>query len=265
MSYRGDIEGTITNIQRFSLHDGGGIRTCVFLKGCPFRCPWCSNPETLHFTPEYMLRGSKDSQRSEIVGDVVQSQDVVSRIIRDRIFFEESNGGATLSGGECLAQPEFALDILKGCQQERIQTAVETTLALDVKLDDFAEVVDTWLVDFKIADCKKSKEVLNLDVCVRDQNIATLKSKGANIIARMPIIPGYTDEVDCVRDNIEAICNHGIEQIDILPFHQYGSSKYERLNRSYKMKNIKSLDEADVSWIGDICKSSGVRYVINGE
>ncbi len=265
MCYRGDIQGTITNIQRFSLHDGGGIRTCVFLKGCPFKCPWCSNPETINPDPEYMITGDEAQDKRELIGKEVTSSDVVERLARDKVFFEESNGGITISGGECFMQPRFTLDILKGCKEKGLHTAIETTLALPVDIDAYAPYVDTWLVDFKIADSKESKDILHLDIDIRDKNLKQLSSFNSHIVARLPIIPGFTDDMQCIAYNLNNIASYGFKQVDILPFHQYGSGKYTRLGKEYQLKDVPSLTSDDVSWIAEECHKLGLLPVINGE
>ncbi|VRU81529.1 pyruvate formate-lyase 3 [Streptococcus pneumoniae] len=134
-------KGIIFNIQHFSIHDGPGIRTTVFLKGCPLRCPWCSNPESQRMKPEKM----KDAQREKftLVGEEKTVEEIITEVLKDKEFYEESGGGLTLSGGEIFAQFEFAKAILKSAKEHHIHTAIETTAFVDhEKFIDLIQYVD---------------------------------------------------------------------------------------------------------------------------
>ncbi len=279
-----------THVQRFSIHDGGGIRTVVFLKGCPFTCPWCCNPENLSFAPEEEWHArlcmacsmvgepcAANCPRTaeecptgakEVVGHPAVVSELLDIVLRDRIFYEESNGGVTLSGGECLAgrNQTFAMAFLQACREAGVNTAVETTLA--VRLADprrLAACCDTFLVDFKIADRTQSLETLRLDPAVRDDNLRTLLALGARVVARMPIIPGHTDSPKIVAANVARIRELGITRADVLPFHQLGSAKYDALGRAYDMGEVAQLSEADVTSVVSTCEAAGLTTVVHGE
>lgn len=279
-----------TNIQRFSIHDGGGIRTVVFLKGCPFKCPWCCNPENLSFVPdeewhERLCIGCSmvgescaancprtaeecPTAAKEIVGKPAVVEELVNLALRDRVFHQESNGGVTLSGGECLAGPNqaFAMDFLERCHEQGINTAIESTLAVPLADPErLARSCDTFLIDFKIADREESRRVLGLDPDVRDRNLRELISLGANAIARMPIIPGFTDGEDTVAANVARIRELGISRADVLPFHQLGSSKYDALGWDYDMGEVPQLSEDDVIGVVATCEAAGLVTVVHGE
>lgn len=280
-----------TNVQRFSIHDGGGIRTVVFLKGCPFRCPWCSNPETLSFEPQTCWHeslcihcsmapggnGLRDCPRSseecptaakETVGKPAGVDELLDLVLRDRVFYEESNGGVTVSGGECLVGPnqDFTIELLRRCHGEGIGTAVETTLAVPIRdCSALADAVDVFLVDFKIADPARSREVIGLDVGLRDDNLRRALSLGARVVARMPIIPGYTDSPDNVRANVGRIVELGIDRVDVLPFHQLGQGKYESIGRPYGLGGIPQLTEDDVADAVATCEAAGLAVTVHGE
>lgn len=283
--------GCVTNVQRFSLHDGGGIRTVAFLKGCPFRCPWCCNPETLSFGQELAWRSSLcihcsmmpggdgriDCPRTadecptgakELVGRMVGVQELVDELLRDRAFFEESGGGVTLSGGECLAgrNQGFALAVLEAVHSLGVGTAIETTLA--VPIADMGRLVaccDTFLVDFKIASRGRSLAVVGLDVAQRDANLRDAIARGAQVVARLPIVPGHTDGLANVRANATTIRELGIRRADVLPFHQLGESKYASSGRAYAMAGVRSLTDADVAPVVDILEEEGLEVVVHGE
>lgn len=280
------IAATITNVQRFSLHDGGGIRTVVFLKGCPFRCPWCCNPENLSSEPEVSFKerlcircsprpdGGPCQTRpedcptgaKELLGRSRTVDDLLAEVVRDRSFYEESDGGVTVSGGECLLRQDFLCAFLEACHEEGISTAVETTLA--VPLADAGRLVaacDAFLVDFKIADRTCSLEVTGIDPEVRDANVRSVLSAGGRVVARMPIIPGFTDDAACVGSNVSRIRELGVTRVDVLPFHQLGQGKYDSLGRAYGLRDVPQLSERDVADVVARCRAAGLKAVVHGE
>lgn len=282
----GTESATITNVQRFSLHDGGGIRTVVFLKGCPFRCPWCCNPENLSSEPEVSFKERlciRCSPRpdgglcatppeecptgaKELLGRRRTVADLVAEAARDRAFFEESGGGVTVSGGECLLHQGFLRAFLEACHAEALGTAVETTLALP--LEDVAGLVracDAFLVDFKIADRARSLEVTGIDPDLRDANVRAVVAAGGRVVARMPIIPGFTDDEACVAANVARIVGLGISRADVLPFHQLGQGKYDSTGREYAMRDVPQLTEKDVEAVVARCEAAGLEVVVHGE
>lgn len=277
---------TVTNVQRFSLHDGGGIRTVVFLKGCPFRCPWCCNPENLSTEPEVSLRerlcihcsprpgggpcatAPEDcpTGAKELLGRSRTVDDLVAEVERDRAFYEESGGGVTVSGGECLLRQDFLCAFLEACRAAGLSTAVETTLALP--LADPARLVaacDVLLVDFKIADRAKSLELTGIDPDVRDANLRDVQDLGARVVARMPVIPGFTDDAACVSANVARIAELGLRRVDVLPFHQLGEGKYDSLGRDYALRGVPQLSDADVAGVVARCEAAGLDAVVRGE
>lgn len=280
------IAATITNVQRFSLHDGGGIRTVVFLKGCPFRCPWCCNPENLSSEPEVSFKerlcircsprpdGGPCQTRpedcptgaKELLGRLRTVDDLLAEVVRDRSFYEESDGGVTVSGGECLLRQGFLCAFLEACHEEGISTAVETTLA--VPLADAGRLVaacDAFLVDFKIADRARSLEATGIDPEVRDANVRSVLSAGGRVVARMPIIPGFTDDAACVASNVSRIRELGVTRVDVLPFHQLGQGKYDSLGRAYGLRDVPQLSERDVADVVARCRAAGLKTVVHGE
>lgn len=278
---------TVSNVQRYSLHDGGGIRTNVFLKGCPFRCPWCCNPENLSREPQVSFNQSlcmgcskhRPGERlcvtdpadcpmgaKEWVGTVRSAAQVVEEVVRDATFYEESGGGVTLSGGEALLWPEFCEAFLAAAGKEGLDRAMETTLAVPLpNLRAMAGLVDRWLVDFKIADRQHSLAEIGLDPVIRDRQLTELLALGATVIARMPIIPGHTDDRANVEANLDRIRELGIARVDILPFHQLGSGKYDSIGRPYTMADIPQLPDDAVTWIQDLAREKGLDARLHGE
>ena len=286
----GDVAGApgatavVTNVQRFSLNDGPGLRTVLFLKGCPFRCPWCSNPENLSPAPEVTLRErlcihcSRDpgspcprsheqcpTGAKELVGERRGVGDVAAELLRDRTFFEESGGGVTVSGGECLLYQAFLPELLETLHGAGVTCAIETTLAVPLEdAERLAACCDLFLVDFKVADRARSLEVAGIDPDARDANLRVLLADGADVVARMPIIPGYTDGEENVAANLRRIRELGISRADVLPFHQLGEAKYASLGRGYQMAGEAQLSDADVSWVADACREAGLETSIRG-
>lgn len=286
MSSNAGQTACVTNVQRYSLHDGGGIRTNVFLKGCPFTCPWCCNPENLSAAPEvsFKERLCMGCSRREpgglcatapedcptgaktLLGEELSVDDVMDRVLRDAAFYEESGGGLTVSGGEALLWQPFVQALFERAKAEGLKTAIETTLALPIADPaGLAAVCDRWLVDFKVADRDRSVGVCRIDPGVRDRNLAALRELGADVVARMPIIPGYTDSPENVAANLDAVAAAGLTRVDVLPFHQLGSAKYDSLGLDYAMDDVPQLSEADVAWVVDEARARGLDARVRGE
>jgi len=275
----------IFNIQRYSLHDGGGIRTVVFFKGCPLRCPWCSNPESQSFTPETMRKETlctKCSSSSiyectinpddcptgalEIVGRKYTAQEVIEEVKKDIVFYETTGGGVTLSGGEPLSQGEFIVELLKELHKIGINTAVETTgIGKWEIINEASEYVDTFLWDFKIMDKDKSKSVVNADIEIMKSNFKKLIRKTVKVIPRLPLIPGYTSDMGNIKAIIDFLFPFGIKVVHILPFHQYGSSKYKGVGRDYKLIDLKPIEKDEIDNIKNYIESRGITAVIGGD
>lgn len=279
---------TITNVQRFSLHDGGGIRTVAFVKGCPFRCPWCCNPENLSTKPQEVWHKSlcigcsmrnggfsgkvcpKSSKQcptgaKELLGVERSAQDLADECLRDSVFFEESGGGVTLSGGECLMHEEFAEEFLRCCKGHGVHTAIETTLAVPLAhAEDLVSACGLFLVDFKIADGARSMRVTGIDPEVRDKNLGKAMGLGARVVGRMPIIPGFTDSRKNVEQNVAHMVELGITHVDVLPFHQLGEGKYDAAGMDYALKGVRQLSASDVELVLRLCESAGLHARANG-
>lgn len=178
----------ITNIQRFSLHDGPGIRTTIFLKGCSLRCPWCSNPENLNSYQEpYEKRG-----QNGVYGREYTCDELFDIIMRDAAFYIE-NGGVTFSGGEALLQADLLLPLIKKLKNQKITTAVETSLFVPrKKLEAILPYIDYFYVDVKIMDKVECKKILHGNMDLYRDNLEILTSK-KKITARIPVIGEYTD------------------------------------------------------------------------
>lgn len=247
----------LTNIQRFSLNDGPGIRTTVFLKGCSLRCPWCSNPENISLQPQtYSFKG-----KSGIYGEYMSADELVNECIKDVVFYKGSlnckewniketkqidllPGGVTFSGGECILQMNKLVPVCKSLHDKGVHIAVETCLFVpDTLLSIALENVDFFYVDMKILDKERCKDIEkgNLDQYL--SNLSTIMNSDTPIAIRVPVIGSYTDDMEnrmAVKALIEKYKSN-ILKIELIKEHNLGEDKYNSLG--IKM-NYKGVDDA---------------------
>ncbi len=236
--------GIIFDIKKFAIHDGPGIRTTIFLKGCPLTCWWCHNPESREFAPETILESplipAQNSGLPTTYGRDYTVQEVMQEIEKDRVFYEESGGGVTFSGGEPLSQPEFLLHLLKACKEKAIFTTLDTTgYAEEWILDRIDKWVDLYLYDLKFIDDTLHQKYTGVSNKIILSNLRKLSKNHKKIIIRIPIIPSINDsdeEIDRMCDFISSL--HMIQGIDLLPFHKIGKTKWKKLHFHYKMENF---------------------------
>lgn len=282
----------IFDIQNFSLHDGPGIRTTVFLKGCPLRCQWCSNPEGLESGPTLSYQAAKctnclacvevcptgaltapkgklEVKHDECIGcglcvQVCPSaalklygyrqtpEELIEKIKKDRKYFENSGGGLTLSGGEVMMQAEYATEILRLARKEKIHTCIETCgYASQEKYASIMPFVDLFLFDYKLSDSEKHLEYTGVGNERILENLKFLDRKGAQIILRVPIIQGINDNDSHFRSIAEISREHkGIQQVEIMPYHNWGEHKYAECGMPKKGMPIQSVSpEKSQEWL----------------
>jgi len=228
------ITGRIFNIQRYSLHDGNGIRTIVFLKGCHLRCRWCCNPESQRYEIENM--------GAEIAGRDITVAEVMEMVERDRHYYRRSGGGLTLSGGEALAQPEFAYTLLKTAHESGIHTAIESTAIVELPIiEKILPYLDEFLMDIKHMDAAKHKEFTGKENTIALENAKKISQSGmTELIIRVPVIPSFNATVKEITDIANfAATLPGVQEIHLLPYHSFGEGKYTSLGRPYPMGNVK--------------------------
>ena len=256
-------KGLVFNIQRYSINDGEGIRTIVFFKGCFLRCPWCSNPESQKMQIEYM-KSMQNSDRLKQVGKWYTVEELIKEVLKDEIFFNTSRGGVTLSGGEILMQGEFVINFLKELKEYAVNTAVETCGYGNTKLfQEMLPYIDTVLFDLKIADNEKSKKILKGDFDLIYKNFRTA-IKNNKVIPRFPYIPEYTDGRENIDKILEIIKNEGLNEIHVLPYHNYGESKYELLDKEYKLKDVIIPEDDKIDEIKNYIENKGFVVKIGG-
>ncbi|MDR0598816.1 MAG: radical SAM protein [Treponema sp.] len=251
--------GLLFNIQKFSLHDGPGIRTVVFFKGCPLSCRWCSNPESQRAEPCLFweedasapggVRAKPDSREYPL-------EEVLEICLQDRPFYEESGGGVTLSGGEPLTQRAFAAALLKSLGEENIHTAIETTgYAPPEVFKEVTDRADLLLFDLKHHDDRRHFEgtgvhhgpiLANLKSALDNTRAADRDRPAMSILPRIPVIPGYNNALEDARGFAGLLNSLGLKRAQLLPFHQFGEKKYAMLRIPYPMKGLPQLHPEDL-------------------
>lgn len=232
-----DTKGRIFDIQRYSIHDGPGIRTIVFLKGCVLRCRWCCNPESQEFAIQTMRVQGKD----KIIGRDVTVREVLETVEKDRPYYYRSGGGLTLSGGECLCQPEFSRDLLRAAKERGIHTAIESMACAPFeRIEMILPYLDLYLMDIKHTNPAKHKEFTGRSNELMLENARkTALSGKTKLVIRVPVIPSFNDTVEEIR-GIAGFASTlpGVDKIHLLPYHRLGQDKYEGLGRKYLMEGV---------------------------
>lgn len=278
--------GFLFNIQKFSTNDGPGIRTTVFFKGCPLHCYWCSNPESQSARPQLLWDAAKCvhcehcmetcpakaiSQQDGLLsstpactgcGRCVQAcpqkaltlegkpytvEEVLRVCLQDRDFYEESGGGVTLSGGEPLAQPDFAVELLQALKAHGLHTAIETTgFAPEETFARLLPFLDLYLFDCKQYDSEAHKGATGVSNDLIARNLKAAIDAGKQVIIRIPVIPGFNDALEDAAGFCAHLKSLGAKDVNLLPFHQFGEKKYEFLSKPYLLHDAKALHESDL-------------------
>ncbi len=298
-------KGIVFDIKRFAINDGQGIRTTVFLKGCPLSCGWCHNPESRkkHFELVYYANKcincgicvnnchsetiiQKDygieinSEKCEICGKCVEvcptealeilgyeitTDELTNLILKDSLFYDESGGGVTFSGGEPLVQKDFLLEMLKICKDYQIHTAVDTTgYTTQNNLEDIIPFTDIFLYDLKHMNSEIHQQICGVPNERILENLKFLSKNNANISIRIPIIPGIND-----GENLHQTLNFikdlkNIVSVDILPYHNIMTQKYKRLGLEYYYENLMPLNDYEIENIKSIFETNNFKVTIGG-
>ncbi len=259
-------DGIIFKIKKFAIHDGPGIRTTIFLKGCPLSCWWCHNPEGIRAEPQEMGSVGGAPGRKEVIGARTPVDAVITEIEKDVIFYDESGGGATFSGGEPLLQADFLRSLLIACSEREIHTALDTTgFASPAVFSTIADLVDLVLFDLKIMD--DARHIRHTGVSNKPilENLENLSKTGKETVIRFPVIPGITDEEENVRRMAEFLRSLGaIDRIDLLPFHKIADAKYRRLDQENRMNGVEPPSEARIAHIQTTLEKKGFRITVGG-
>lgn len=258
-----DVRGRIFNIQKYSLHDGPGVRTIVFLKGCRLRCRWCCNPESQNFEIQNMIVGGKE----KTVGEDISAGEVMDKIIKDMPYYRRSGGGITLSGGECLCQIDFAEALLSLAKEKGISTAVESTAFAPFEdIEKLLPFIDCFLMDIKHTDAGKHKEFTGQSNELIMENAKRIAAaKGRNLIIRVPVIPTFNDTEEEIREIAKFTASlGGVEEMHLLPYHRMGKDKYDGLGRNYGMGELYPPTKSKMENLKRTASEFGLRVQIGG-
>jgi len=313
----------IFDIQRFSTHDGPGIRTVVFFKGCPLSCAWCKNPESQSFTPELLytrsrcvscgscvaVAGGGEALRLDPAGGILidrgvepapelgkvcpalalriagreaTTNEIMAEVLKDASFFAKSGGGLTLSGGEPLAQADFAVELLEAALAKGIDIAIETCLAVPrASVERAAALPLRWLADLKHTDAAAFRAAMTragtaragaaggVDVTLPLGNLEYLAGRGADLSIRVPVIPGFNDDETSMRGILEFAAGlprprSGQRRVDLLPYHDLAAGKYASLGRTYAYPPGLRVESGHLSRYAELGRSLGLDITIGG-
>lgn len=255
--------GRIFDIQKFSTHDGPGIRTIVFLKGCVLRCRWCCNPESQSHAIETMLQNG----REKIIGRDVTVREVMEKVAQDMPYYRRSGGGLTLSGGECLFQPDFSVALLQAAKEEYgLSSAVESTACAPYEtVSRLLPYLDWYLMDIKHTNPQKHKEFTGRDNALILENARRLARDAKHLVIRVPVIPTFNDRPEEVLSIARfAASLPGVTQLHLLPYHRLGYDKYVGLGREYGMGDVLPPNAEHMAILKGVAESTGLEVQIGG-
>lgn len=257
-----NVGGRIFDIQKFSVHDGPGIRTIVFLKGCFLRCAWCCNPES----QEYKIQQMTQNGKVKTIGEDTTVGKVMEEILKDMPYYRRSGGGVTLSGGEVLAQPEFAFALLSSCKEYGINTAIETTGYADFEIiRKIIPVCDLFLMDIKHTDSKKHELFTTKPNGLILENALKIAQSAKKLIIRVPVIPSFNDtedEIYSIAKFAKSLPN--VSQMHLLPYHRLGYDKYIGLSRNYTMGEAEPPSKEHMQKLKSSAEKTGICVIIGG-
>lgn len=299
------MTGTIFRIARFSVHDGPGIRTTVFLKGCPLRCRWCHSPESQNAAPQLALHDDRclvcgtclpncdqgaiaeangrfatdfsrcracgacvarcPSGAREIVGRLVSCDDLVREIERDVVFFDESGGGVTFSGGEPLMQADFLESMLVACRDRGLHVAVDTCgMAEPRTAERVLPLADLVLFDVKVVDEARHRRATGGSNATILANLRALAARRAEVRIRFPLVPALTADDENVRAVGQLLASLGLVRVDVLPCHRAGLAKYERIGQDVVANAVEVPTQAQVDAAVSTLSSFGLEVRVGG-
>lgn len=303
MSPLNSDKGLVFNIQRFSIHDGPGIRTTVFFKGCPLKCRWCSNPESQSSSPSLLVRNirckgcgkcaqacpagaiSMNDGNERIIdwrkcdqclicvsacanqsliccGQYMTVEEIVCEVMKDRLFYKNSGGGVTVSGGEPFYQPQFLIRLLQALRENNVHVALETSGYVNKRtFEKVLPLVDLLLFDIKHLDDEKHQRFTG----VSNQRIldnARIAARKVRTWFRVPLIENFNADVDHIERVAEFGSEIGIEKISLLPYHEGGIPKCSQIGKSYLMPEAKSPSNDHMEMLREIILQNGGNITI---
>jgi pyruvate formate lyase activating enzyme len=298
------ITACIFNIMRFATHDGPGIRTTIFFKGCPLSCWWCHNPESQSFQPDRLYfenrcRHCLDcvaacpehaisetngfvstsdactccghcatvcmSEARQIAGKRYTVAELIAEVEKDVVFFDDSGGGVSLSGGEPLSQPAFVAAFLSACRERGIGTVIETCgYSQPETFLKTALLADRILFDLKLVDPEKHLRYTGVPPELILRNLGSLIARNAAVTVRIPIVPGVNDSDEDTAQFAACLANLRPSQVELLPYHPTGAGKYRHLGMNYKLMNTTRPAAADLARFREVLTRAGLQVTIGG-
>jgi pyruvate formate lyase activating enzyme len=301
---RSEEEGLIFSTQRYSIHDGPGIRTTIFFKGCPLRCRWCSNPESINPYPELIFRSARCdgcgrcvsvcapsalskgpaciqldrdkcdrclkcidacyTEALEATGRRYSLEEALSECLKDEPFYHNSEGGVTLSGGEPLFQPEFAVNLLKACKEHGLHTALDTSGYIKWEvLETALAYTDLVLYDIKHMDPQAHREGTGVtNELILDNLQRIILGRRNRVWIRVPVITGFNDSPENIEKVAELASRLKIEKVSLLTYHEWGRTKYEALGREYTLA-VPAPSKEKMEALAEIVSSKGIEATID--
>ncbi len=286
--------GLVYNVQRFSIHDGPGLRSTVFMKGCPLRCSWCHNPESWSPSPEFVRlrhlcmhcgrctdgdlghrsvagKAAEDVEACPTgalreVGEPMEPAALVKSLLRDRVFFDESGGGVTVSGGEPLAQAAFVTEVLRLLREDGVRTALDTCgFGHWPELRDAAAHASLVLYDLKLMNPARHEAATGMPNEIILDNLRALAGAHPAIWVRIPIVPGVNDDDENVGATAEFIRSMPvIQRVDLLPYHRASEAKFARLGLDYALLGTPPPDPVRLSALAARFRALGLTTTIGG-
>jgi len=299
-----DAKGIVFNIQRFSIEDGPGIRTTVFMKGCPLRCVWCHNPEGLEARPELMwfdvrCIGARDCLGAcptgalqltrdgmvidrgrcdacglcqdacpagalEVVGRRYTASEAFDEVMRDEVFYRNSGGGVTVSGGEPTMQPSFVAELMTACREAGLHVALDTCGYSSLEaLERLLGLADMVLLDLKVMDEERHRELTGADLGPVLESARVISRSGKPVWIRTPVIPGCTDSAENITSLAGFIAGEipTVERWDLLAFNNTCGSKYRRLDKTWRLEGKPLIARSEMEELAGLAGDSGVPHV----
>ena len=265
------MQGLIFDIKRYAVHDGPGIRTTVFFKGCPLHCWWCHNPEGIRKEVEEVVTVHKMEGRdypvTETVGRWMSVEEVMLEVNKERIFMEDSGGGVTFSGGEPLWQTGFLEDLLLACKKEGYHTALDTTGHTSREnIRKIMDLTDLFLYDLKFMDDSKHMKYTGVSNRYIRKNLEFLAAHKKRIYIRFPVIPMVNDDEDNISRTLRFLqsLNAEIEEVDLLPYHAIAVHKYEKFHMEYRMGSVPEPEEEEMERLRGEFEKAGFQVKVGG-
>jgi len=253
------MTGVVFNIKKFALHDGPGIRTTIFLQGCPLNCRWCHNPESIREIPD--IRAD-----SSVVSQHYSTDNMLREILKDTVFYEESGGGVSFSGGEPLMQIGFLKEMLTLCKNNNVHTVVDTSgYSPYSAFEVINSVTDLYLYDIKLMNDAHHRKYTGISNTLILNNLKKLAVTDREIIIRVPLIPGITDTAENLQEISQFIKKLGtITRVDLLPFNELAASKFQRLGKNIRLTNISPQKDTELTTMKTIFKDAGFQVALRG-